>query len=52
MSRELFLGVEDDFAQVAGSEMKEPRPKFAIVEVKFGLGFVAGGNEDIEAGAL
>ncbi len=44
--------VEDDLAEVNGSQVEEPSPILAILQIEFGLGLVTGGNPDIELGTL
>ena len=46
----VFLFVEKELAFVGGKEVEEFGPVAAVLEVEEGLGFVARGDPDVEAG--
>jgi hypothetical protein len=48
----ILVVIEDNDAEINGGEVEEVGPVFAVLKVEFGLGFVAGGNPDIEERAL
>src|SRR5690349_7763683 len=50
MSGEVVFAVEDELAEVAGGLLEESGPVDAVENVKAGLGFIAGGDPDVEAG--